>query len=548
MAEPVRIPMTMLPIDLQAQLRKGEGVDRIVGVNLGGGGGLLGALAVIGATALAANGLLSALLYHSAPFSTPARWLSLVIGGALLGAIHGQRQRLDARRDGVRSILVGPTSLVLLDRDSLLVFPAEHVTVEGDHIAYQGSVIERSLLVPEQREAIARATAAAADEGERSRDRWRAIAAATHRPPVSRWTPVIHGMLLGVALAITVEIVLVGRSDRHDGEEWAARRGRMREVVGADARDAAKQKALAGTDEELLAYYDTTDGWYDNDIRAEAERRVRARIDKATDLDSMEAALAVVRRQKLWGLEGEYEPRHGQLLAAAIPSMSVDDAIARVIAAHKANKDYAFSEAVAALDEQIAAEIAHIDSIDALRAAWRHIEVVAELGKLPRSMTAIADRNVVMPWVAAARNRDDIELLRKVVDNWSGLDAELYTEEARAALLDRQRELCRGYDRGDGWDRIVGATAAVLCEQGAVYYRVDDRAPDVTTVGSLDAIIDAVNERVGVAESQWHETEADEDLTITISEQHAHDGACTAKYKAGRHRASHKYACEPYYD
>ena len=122
-------------------------------------------------------------------FASPWRWLPLVAGAGLVSLAIARRRVPSLRPERGQGLVVGPTSLVVIDARSVAVVPAERLAVSVDHIELDGQIIDSAFHDPEWRKRLeAAVTLARSDAGARAEDRWRAAADAAGDAARETWT------------------------------------------------------------------------------------------------------------------------------------------------------------------------------------------------------------------------------------------------------------------------------------------------------------------------------------------------------------------------
>jgi hypothetical protein len=365
------VPVVQLPVDLQNQLRSGTGLSQVSHA-LGGlspSSLLIGAVIVLG-TAAVVSGLLAVLMSPAEMFAEPKRWVPLVVGAVALGTLFGSLSRLDLRPKGIGALLVGPTCLVIVRRDTVRVFPAESITRGPNTILYNGKPIDRHFHVTEFTRALDAAKRAAADPAACASDRWRAAAVGI-AAPVRRWTPVLHGAVLAASLAVALEAGLGGLNDRDPGD-WDAIASRTRtiesKIVAARTNridDAVKRGPAAIL--VLLKSHDGDDPKVASDLVTAMTTQLRKQIDAATSVTSIESTMRIV-------LAASNEPKAGpvsDLLGlgrqrfAKLAAEAPDDQLKTTLQRARLFDVFIAADLLGRLDPILLAEAAELPSADA---------------------------------------------------------------------------------------------------------------------------------------------------------------------------------------
>jgi hypothetical protein len=218
------------------------------------------AIAIAGVT-LAVGGLLCAAGVDAPPFAAPLRAFALIAGGLLCGLFFALTRRPSMRPPGGQGLVVGPTSLVIVDHHTIEVLPAERLERTADGVTYDGVPIDdhphEDVWVRRLETAI---QTARSDAHARAADPFRRCAAiaAAGRRPLSPW-PIGLGVLAGLLIEVAVGLPMVkpagAQRARWDGLGATALAALDQAHQRAAAtHQAALDAARAGGFEPMVAY------------------------------------------------------------------------------------------------------------------------------------------------------------------------------------------------------------------------------------------------------------------------------------------------------
>ena len=378
MSKVIDIAVVQLPIDLQNEIRAGRGTIASGAFGSRAVEALLLATLLV-ASAAAAYGLASAVGVLEASFAAPWRWLMLLGGGAVVGVILGEHARLDVRPHGMTSWIVGTTSLVRVERDVIHVYPAEGLVQRGQQLYFGSALLDVWYSLPPQDD-ITAAIAAAKDPIARASDRWRA--AAVGRPaPLWRWTPLLHGAGLGLALAVVVETLVPHATDAWD--DLAARTDHAGPAVAERDRAVADREFADAKAKGIPALFELVRDSHDDALSERARVELRHQIDSKLDGASLEELDAWYEAAHKFGVsEPKISVAFGARLARDADKLDADELVSR------AARAFAMGAPITALyprlDDVIAAEI--VDDSTDLEPVIRELDWLnAGAGDMPKS-------------------------------------------------------------------------------------------------------------------------------------------------------------------
>lgn len=276
------IPTAALPVDLLAQAAR-QGSSETRSDKTARSFSVPAWARALVAMAAAWGACAAAFSVEPSAFGSVARWLPLVVGAGVVGLAIARRRAPSLRPERGQGLVIGPTSLVLVDASEVAVLPAERLAVSVDHIELDGVVIDSAFHDPEWRKRLDAAVVAGRSAESRAKDRWRAAADAapdaTREPWAKRHATTLAAVGAGVCFALFLE---AGPLHARSASALASRRA---EWARAAALDDATTSALG-------ARLDATTAWAGEmkTRRREEERRTaEAAAKKKADAERVAA-------------------------------------------------------------------------------------------------------------------------------------------------------------------------------------------------------------------------------------------------------------------
>ncbi len=441
------VPIAALPIDLIVELRTSDFID--VRRHRASRRALpRWPLLFLGA-ALATAGVLLALLVPGKAFSFAQRLIPLLGGGVLLGAWAALEASTSFRPEGGQGLLVGPTTLVVVDHDRVEILPAERVSI-GATIDYDGTCIDKGTHDESWLTALRAAQEAAQSQpAARARDRWRQAALADFAPrpraPVMR--RILIGAGIGVSLGVFVEAAPAGMRTNEQLERWSDTRAHMQGLEDRLAAEALAQRkeaadkiivqlSSAGSSFDVIELYDSAPALADL-----IEPVARERFATLVEMESSgRGVLAVAQNadmtHDLWtdALRADVRGRFDTEVVSAIETAdSIPELIDLWQLASVMEAQGALELAQSRLSQTL---LQYANTVDDYRELAR-LARVADQAALPANVkTAIVERFFARAERALSKTRDadEFEALKGTA---AELDADLAFESKLYAAIER---------------------------------------------------------------------------------------------------------------
>lgn len=274
------VAMASLPLDLLARARGEAGEPRthrdsaFRGFPMWLGGLSLLVLAFSLATSIVAE---PALAFHDL-----VRWAPLVLGATLFGVWMAWPRPFAGQR-----LLVGATSLVIVDEHSVEVLPAERLTLSDEGISCDGELVDLGAHAPGWRALVAAAITRAGEPAERRADRWRigAQAGMVTSPERERASRRVVALLAG-GIGLFLAVFLEAGPLHARAEGLVDRRG-----------DWARVTAVAQDLDARLGQWAANAGAWTQQQQAKIDDERRREDDKQKELLALERRRAEERRE-----------------------------------------------------------------------------------------------------------------------------------------------------------------------------------------------------------------------------------------------------------